>query len=58
MKQKKQFLRPAILQEIQLLGDEPILKGSVVDNAVIVSSGQKVEEMDAEQDWNQEWTWE
>ena len=42
MKQKKQFVRPAILQELSLLPDTPILQGSVVDNTVIVSTGQDV----------------
>ena len=60
MKQKKQFIKPEILRELSLLGDGPILKGSVVNNAVVVSAGQEVEEIDLtpSQDWNQPWTWE
>ena len=46
MKQKKQFTRPAILQELSLLPDTPILAGSVVDNVTIVSTGQEVENYD------------
>ena len=59
MKQKQQFVRPAVLQELALLPESPILNGSVVDNAVIVSNGQAVEEIDYDTpDWNQEWNWE
>ena len=58
MKQKKQFTRPAILQELSLLPDSPILAGSVVNNAVVVSDGQPVTDINAEeQDWNQNWEW-
>ena len=59
MKQKKQFTRPAILQELSLLPDTPILAGSVVDNATIVSTGQKVENYDftpsEQSDFNHDW---
>ena len=58
MKIKKQFIRPEILRELELVGDGPILKGSVVDNAVVVSAGQEVKEIDAGQEWNDQWTWE
>ncbi len=58
MKQKKQFVKPEVLQELALLPGTPILQGSVIDNMTVVSSGQKVEEINAEgQDWNQEWQW-
>ena len=58
MKQKKQFVRPAILQELSLLPDTPILQASVVDNMTVISSGQQVEEINADdQDWNKDWTW-
>lgn len=58
MKQKKQFTRPAILQELSLLPDTPILQASVVDNMTVISSGQQVEEINADtQDWNKDWTW-
>ena len=56
MKQKKQFTRPAILQELSLLPDSPILAGSVVDNTTIVSTGQEVQEHDfSGGDFNHEW---
>lgn len=56
MKQKKQFVRPAVLQELSLLPDMPILAGSVVDNTTIVSTGQEVEEHDfSGGDFNHEW---
>ena len=55
MKQKKQFVRPAILQELSLLPDMPILAGSVVDNTTIVSTGQEVQEWDYGTDFDHEW---
>ena len=58
MKQKKQFTRPAILQELSLLPDSPILAGSVVDNTTILSTGQTVENYDfspEQSDFNHEW---
>ena len=58
MKQKKQFVRPGIRQELTLLPESPILQGSVVDNTTIVSAGQPVEDINADsQDWNKEWQW-
>ena len=56
MKQKKHFVRPAVLQELSLLPDMPILAGSLVDNATIVSTGQDVENYDfSGDDFNHEW---
>ena len=58
MKQKKQFTRPAILQELSLLPDTPILAGSAVDNTTIVSAGQDVENhdfSDADGGFNHAW---
>ena len=56
MKQKKQFTRPAVLQELSLLPDSPILAGSVVDNTTIVSTGQEVEQHDfSGEDFNHNW---
>ena len=56
MKQKKQFVRPAVLQELSLLPDMPILAGSLVDNATIGSTGQDVENYDfSGDDFNHEW---
>ena len=43
---KKQFVKPAVLGELALQGDKPILEGSVVDNTTIVSTGQAVENHD------------
>ncbi|MBR1487313.1 MAG: hypothetical protein IJ603_00280 [Bacteroidales bacterium] len=58
MKQKKQFVRPEVLQELSLLHDTPILQGSVVDDVTVISSGQEVQEINAEdQEWNQNWEW-
>jgi hypothetical protein len=59
MKKKKQFVRPAVLQDLSLLPETPILAGSVIDNATIVSAGQPVEDINAaDQDWNKKWEWE
>ena len=58
MKQKKQFTRPAILQELSLLPETPILAGSVVDNTTILSTGQTVENYDfspEQSDFNHDW---
>lgn len=57
MKQKKQFVRPAILQELSLLPDTPILQASVVDDTTIVSTGQDVENYDfgTDQTYNHQW---
>ena len=55
MKQKKQFTRPAILQELSLLPDTPILAGSVVDNTTILSTGQTVENWNYETDFEHNW---
>ena len=58
MKQKKQFVRPEVLQELSLLHDTTILQGSVVDDVTVISSGQEVQEINAEdQEWNQNWEW-
>lgn len=59
MKQKKQFIKPEILRVLSLLGDGPILKGSVVNNAVVVSAGQTVTDIDVPEDtdWNHQWEW-
>ena len=60
MKKKQQFIKPEILRELRLLGDGPILAGSIVDsNFVLETNGQVVDNVDAGgQDWNQKWTWE
>ena len=55
MKQKKQFTRPAILQELSLLPDTPILAGSVVDNTTIVSTGQEVQDWNYKSDFDHNW---
>ena len=55
MKQKKQFTRPAVLQELSLLPDTPILAGSVVDNTTIVSTGQEVQDWNYETDFDHNW---
>ena len=55
MRQKKHFTRPAVLQELSLLPDSPILAGSVVDNTTIVSTGQEVQDWNYETDFDHNW---
>ena len=61
MKTKVKFVKPAILREVSLESGAGILAGSIVDQVEIISAGQPVEEIDAEDaefDWNDDWTWE
>lgn len=56
MRKKQQFVRPAILQEVTLLPESPILAGSVVDNTTIVSTGQEVQTHDfSDASFNHNW---
>ena len=56
MRTKRQFIRPAVLQEVQLLPGTPILQGSVSDNTVIVSTGQEVKDYDfSGENFNHTW---
>lgn len=57
MKQKKQFVRPAVLQEVTLQGDSHILQGSVSDDTTVISTGQDVENYDfgTDQTYNHQW---
>ena len=56
MKKKKQFVKPAIGQEITLLPECPILAGSVVDDTTIVSTGQEVKTYDfGDSSFNHNW---
>ena len=58
MNNKKQFERPAILQEFTLLPEAPILAESVVDDVTVISEGQQVQDIDAsDQGWNHQWEW-
>lgn len=56
MRQKQQFIRPVILQELTLLSDSPILAGSVKNNVTIISTGQEVETYDfSDEEFNHDW---
>lgn len=58
MNMKQKFIKPAILQEVTLLGDGSILAASIVDSGFVVeSTGQDVNNIDASQDWNSKWEW-
>ena len=46
MRQKKPFITPAILQELSLLGESPILQGSVASDMTVTATGQEVEDYD------------
>ncbi len=53
---KRLFIKPAILRELDLLGDGPILQGSVSDNTTVVSTGQEVKDYDFSGDtFNHQW---
>ena len=56
MAMKKLFIKPEVLRELELLGDGPILQGSVSDNTVIVSTGQEVKDYDfSGENFNHQW---
>ena len=56
MKQKKQFIKPAVLQEITLLPDTPILQASIVDQTTVTATGQEVVHYDFSNDaFNHTW---
>ena len=56
MKQKKQFVRPAVLQELMLLPDTPILQASTADQTEVISTGQDVENYDFNSgEFNHDW---
>ena len=57
MKQKKQFVRPAVLQELTLLPDAPILQASIVDSMTVPTTGQEVQSIDwTDPTFNHDWT--
>ena len=61
MKRKQKFETPTVLQRVDLaLEGGILLKGSIVDQLEIVSAGQEVHEIDADEDfdWNEKWEWE
>lgn len=61
MKTKEQFVKPAILREVSLEEGDRLLAGSIVDQVEIISAGQEVEEIEADDpefDWNSSWEWE
>ena len=43
MKQKKQFVKPAVLQELTLLPETPILVASIIDTTTVTTQGQRFE---------------
>ena len=61
MKTTEQFVKPAILREVSLEEGDRLLAGSIVDQVEIISAGQEVEEIEADDpefDWNSSWEWE
>jgi len=61
MKTKVKFVKPAILREVSLESEGQILAGSIVDQVEVLSAGQEVHDINAEEsefDWNQDWQWE
>ncbi len=56
MAMKKLFIKPEVLRELDLLGDGPILQGSVSDNTTVVSMGQEVKDYDiSDGNFNHQW---
>lgn len=62
MKRKQKFETPTVLQQVDLaLEGGILLKGSIVDQVEVISAGQEVHDLDAEEpqfDWNESWNWE
>jgi len=52
MKQKKHFIRPAVLQELNILPETPILAASIVEQTTVTTTGQPVETIDWEASGN------
>ena len=62
MNKKQTYQTPVVLKEVTLQLETDFLKGSIVDDSLlIVSDGQDVTEVDASSedfDWNNSWEWE
>lgn len=62
MNKNKTYQTPTVLKEVDVLLERDFLKGSIVDDSLlIVSDGQEVTEVDAASedfDWNNSWEWE
>lgn len=62
MNKNKTYQTPTVLKEVAVLLERDFLKGSIVDDSLlIVSDGQEVTEVDAASedfDWNNSWEWE
>ena len=48
MKQKKHFIRPAVLQELNILPETPILQASIVTSTTVTTTGQEIQDYN----WN------
>lgn len=62
MNKKLTYQTPMVLKEVGVLLEVDFLKGSIVDDSMlIVSDGQEVTEVEAGEsdfDWNNGWQWE
>lgn len=62
MNKKLTYQTPRVLKEVGVLLEADFLKGSIVDDSMlIVSDGQEVTEVEAGEsdfDWNNGWQWE
>lgn len=62
MNKKLTYQTPRVLTEVGVLLERDFLKGSIVDDSMlIVSDGQEVTEVEAGEsdfDWNNGWQWE
>ena len=56
MKQKKHFIRPAVLQELTLLPDTPILQASIVSSTTVTTTGQQTQDYNwSDTSFNHDW---
>lgn len=62
MNKNKNYQTPRVLGEVNVLLERDFLKGSIVDESLMIySDGQEVEDVDAAStdfDWNSSWEWE
>ena len=62
MKTRKNYQTPGVLKDVSVQLERDFLKGSIVDDSLmVISDGQKVNDIDAgseDFDWNNRWEWE
>ena len=62
MKTNRHYQTPVVLKEVSVQLERDFLKGSIVDESMLmISDGQELETVEAgdtEFDWNNTWEWE